>query len=92
MKVKDIIDSQKDFSCVHGTKVKFIVKAQGTGKHYYNSETHLWRNKPEVAKMEVNEWFIGATKKNYCEFIIIVERDEEYEARKAKAWEDLISR
>lgn len=71
MKVKDIINSHMDFSFA-GTKVNFIVKAQGTGKQYYNSKTHLWRNKPEVAEMEIARWMICDARGNKCKFVIIV--------------------
>lgn len=92
MKVKDIINSQMDFSFAKDTKVNFIVKPKGTGEQYYNSETHLWKNKPEVAEMEIINWMICNARKNQCQFVIIVERNEEYEAKKKKAWNDLINK
>ena len=87
MKVKDIIDAQIYFG---DNAVKFVVKPQGTKTQYYNSETKNLQN--EVAEMKVDRWFICGAKKNYCEFVIIVERNEEYEAKRKKAWEDLISK
>lgn len=92
MKVKDIINSQIDFSFANDTKVNFIVKPKGTNKKYFNSETNFLANNPEVAEMEVQKWFICNARKNKCEFIIIVERDEEYEAKKEKAWQELLSK
>ena len=92
MKVKDIINSHIDFSLVKDTKVNFIVKPSGTGKQYYNSETHLWRNKPEVAEMEVEKWMICNARKNKCQFVIIVKRNEEYEAKQEKAWKELLNK
>lgn len=87
MKVKDIINSQTKFA---NFTTKFIVKPQGTANQYHNSECNYLSN--EVAEMEVNTWFVCGTKKNYCEFVIIVERNKEYEAKREKAWKDLISK
>ena len=88
MKVKDIIGVKHD---ILDTKVKTVVKPIGTEREYYNSErnNHL-RN--EVAEMEVKEWFICGARKNKCDFIIIVERDENYETEIKKAWEALINK
>jgi hypothetical protein len=87
MKVKDIIYTRHDMF----TKVKTTVKPTGTEIKYYDSETsnHL-RN--EIAEMEVKEWFICGAKKNECHFVIIVERNEKYEADRKKAWEDFINK
>ena len=87
MKVKDIISSQKKFP---NFTTKFIVKPKGTAKQYYNSQCNYLSN--EVAGMEVITWFVCGTKKNYCEFVIIVEQNKEYEAKREKAWNDLISK
>lgn len=90
MKVKDIISTQTDLGNIGGDKVVFVVKPQGTKKQYYNSENNQLRN--EIAEMDVKTWFIAGTKKKYCEFVIIVERNKEYEAKREKAWQDLINR
>lgn len=87
MKVKDIVNSQTKFA---NFTTKFIVKPQGTAKQYYNSECNYLSN--EVAEMEVDTWFICGTKKNYCEFVIIVKRNEEYEKEKQERWERLVSK
>ena len=92
MKVKDIISSQMDFSFAKDTKVNFIVKPKGTIKKYFCEEPFWLRNYPEVAEMEVKNWMICNARGNKCEFIILVERDEEYEAKKEKQWEDLIGK
>ena len=84
MKIKDIINARHG---VIGTEVKIVVKPMGTKVEYYNSEisNHL---RSEVAEMEVEEWFVCGARKNKCDFVIIVERNEEYEAEIKKAWED----
>lgn len=92
MKVKDIINSQIDFSFAKDTKVNFTVKPNGTNKKYFCEEPFWLRNYPEVADMEVKNWMICNARGNKCEFIILVERDEEYEAKRERAWEDLISK
>lgn len=86
MKVKDIINNQIDFSYANDTKVNFIVKPMGTSKEYFHEEPYWLRNYPEVAEMEVEKWMICDARGNKCKFIIIVKRDEEYEAKKEKAW------
>ncbi len=85
MKVKDIIDMHMDFSFAD-TKIKFVVKPKGTSKEYFNSDSQYWINNPEIKEMEVERWMICDARGNKCTFVIIVKRDEEYEAEKEKAW------
>lgn len=92
MKVKDIINSQIDFSYAGDTKVTFIVKPSGTNNHYFHSETNFLSNNPEIAEMEVERWMICNARGNKCTFIIIVKRDEEYEVKKEKAWKELLNK
>lgn len=87
MKVKDIIQSHTNFV---GTTIKFIVKPSGTRKQYYNSMDNFLNK--QVAEMEVNTWFICGIKKNYCELIIVVERNAEYEKEERERWERLTSK
>lgn len=87
MKVKDIIDAHVDFSFAKDTEINFIVKPKGTTEVYFNSECHWWKNSPEVTEMDVKHWMICDARKNKCKFIIIVERDEEYEKKKRQHWE-----
>lgn len=91
MKVKDIIDAHMDFSFAD-TKINFIVRPKGANKDYFNSNSQYWRNNPEITEMEVERWMICDARGNKCKFVIIVERNEEYEAKREKAWKDLISR
>lgn len=90
MKVKDIINTQTALENIGGDKVVFIVKPKGTKKQYYNSTNNYLKD--EIAEMNVETWFICGTKKKYCEFVMIVEQNKEYEAKREKAWQDLISR
>ncbi len=90
MKVKEILDAQIEFT---DAKVNVVVKPKGTKKEYYNSEVHLKCNlRNEVAEMEVKSWFVCNAKKNQCNLIIIVERDESYEADRENVWKDLIAK
>ena len=86
MKVKDMLKTQKSFT---DSEVNIVVKPLGTERQYYNSGNIL-RN--EVAEMEVKEWFICGARKNKCDFVIIVERDENYETSRKKTWEDLVNK
>lgn len=92
MKVKDIINSQIDFAFAGDTKVNFVVKPKGTGKEYFCEESFWLRNYPEVAEMEVKNWMILDARRNECKFLIIVERDEEYEKKKEERWKNLIGK
>ena len=92
MKVKDIIYSQLDFSFAKDTKVNFIVKPKGTGRKYFCEDKVWLKLYPEVAEMEIKDWMICNARGNKCEFILFVERDEEYEAKKEKQWKELINR
>lgn len=91
MKVKDIIDTHLDFGFAD-TKVNFIVKPSGTSKEYFNSNSQYWRNNPEITEMEVERWMVCNARGNKCKIVIIVKRDQEYEAKKEKAWKDLLNK
>lgn len=91
MKVKDIIYTQLDFSFAD-TKVNFIVKPKGTDKKYFCKEPFWLKNYPEVAEMEVKSWMICDARGNKCKFILFVEQNKEYEAKKEEAWKKIINR
>lgn len=88
MKVKDIINAKHDMV---GIEIKTVVKPMGTSKNYYDSENSNHLNN-EIAEMEVKFFSLFPTKKNKCDFVIIVERNEKYEADREKAWKDLLSK
>lgn len=91
MKVKDIIDTHLDFGFAD-TKVNFVVRPKGVAKDYFNSNSQYWRNNLEITEMEVEKWMVCNARGNKCTIVIIVKRDEEYEAKKEKAWKELLNK
>ena len=90
MTVKDIIDSMREFP---GNEVLVVVKPAGTKREYYNSNTNLrYLMDKEVENAEVRSWFVCGMRRDKCTVVIIVDRNEEYEASLDERWKELTAR
>lgn len=83
MKVNEIINTHFKLA---NSNISFLVKPNGTEKIYYSGDGNYIRN--EVAEMEVKRWLIDDSKKKNLIFVVLVERDENFEKIKNKNFEN----
>lgn len=78
MKVKDIIESNVSLA---NPKLNFMVTPIGKNDIYYHGDGSYLRE--EVAEMQMVKWLIDKNK-----FVILVERNEEFENKRKAFWEN----
>lgn len=82
MKVNEVINTHFALANSH---ISFLVKPNGTEMIYYKGDGNHMRN--EVAQMEIKRWLIDDSEKKNLIFVILVERDEDFENESRKLFE-----
>lgn len=90
MIVKDVIDSMHN---PPGSHVHVVIKPIGTTRKYFDSDTNLRSlMDKEVENAEVRNWFVCGMRRDKCTVVIIVDRNEDYEASLDQRWKELTAR
>lgn len=86
MTVKEMIATHFDMTTPN---YSYIVKPKGTDKTYYHGNGQTDYMFPEISGKEITSWLIDVRQKR---IVMIVDKDEEFEKKRAKAWEELTRR